>query len=185
MGLPDLDTNTNTDTDTDIELITTSDDPLLSLSDTAQKNTHASTSAEAIKNDNTTAPIDIASQQKEVNLHPYRTSTQNYPSMIQRSTTNENHNKPTNPAFNEPDQAPNHATPHKTEKTETDKPLGLAENQLPLEGLESYLQEQEKSLIITALKQTGWNKTQAAELLGTTFRSLRYRMKKLDIAEDQ
>ncbi|WP_243443185.1 helix-turn-helix domain-containing protein [Psychrobacter sp. JCM 18903] len=40
-------------------------------------------------------------------------------------------------------------------------------------------------MIITALKQTAWNKTQAAELLGTTFRSLRYRMKKLEIAEDQ
>ena len=59
------------------------------------------------------------------------------------------------------------------------------EGQLPAKGLEHYLQEQEKTLIITALKQTGWNKTQAAELLGTTFRSLRYRMKKLDIAEDQ
>ena len=57
--------------------------------------------------------------------------------------------------------------------------------QLPAQGLEHYLQEQEKKLIITALKQTGWNKTQAAELLGTTFRSLRYRMTKLDIAEDQ
>ncbi len=56
---------------------------------------------------------------------------------------------------------------------------------LPKKGLEAYLQEQEKQLIITALKQTGWNKTQAAELLGTTFRSLRYRMKKLDIAEEQ
>ena len=57
--------------------------------------------------------------------------------------------------------------------------------QLPAQGLEHYLQEQERRLIITALKQTNWNKTQAAELLGTTFRSLRYRMSKLEIAEDQ
>ena len=56
---------------------------------------------------------------------------------------------------------------------------------LPAQGLEHYLQEQERRLIITALKQTNWNKTQAAELLGTTFRSLRYRMTKLEIAEDQ
>ena len=56
--------------------------------------------------------------------------------------------------------------------------------QLPPQGLEYYLQEQEKQLIITALKQTGWNKTKAAKLLGTTFRSLRYRMKKLEISED-
>jgi two-component system response regulator PilR (NtrC family) len=60
----------------------------------------------------------------------------------------------------------------------------LFDGQLPPQGLEHYLQEQEKQLIITALKQTGWNKTQAAESLGTTFRSLRYRMKKLEISED-
>lgn len=61
----------------------------------------------------------------------------------------------------------------------------IAAGQLPTQGLEHYLQEQERRLIITALKQTNWNKTQAAELLGTTFRSLRYRMTKLEIAEDQ
>ena len=61
----------------------------------------------------------------------------------------------------------------------------LAQTILPPKGLENYLQEQERNLIITALKQTGWNKTQAAELLGTTFRSLRYRMKKLEIEEDE
>lgn len=61
----------------------------------------------------------------------------------------------------------------------------IAAGQLPAQGLEHYLQEQERQLIITALKQTNWNKTQAAELLGTTFRSLRYRMSKLEIAENQ
>ena len=60
-----------------------------------------------------------------------------------------------------------------------------ASAELPEKGLEAYLQQQEKQLIVTALQQTGWNKTQAAELLGTTFRSLRYRMKKLGIAEEQ
>lgn len=55
---------------------------------------------------------------------------------------------------------------------------------LTVSGLEAYLQQQEKHLIIAALKQTDGNKTQAAELLGTSFRSLRYRMKKLEIDED-
>lgn len=55
--------------------------------------------------------------------------------------------------------------------------------QLPKEGLEAYLQEQEKKLILTALQQTNGNKTKAAELLCTTFRSLRYRMKKLELEE--
>ena len=112
------------------------------------------------------------------NLHPYRTRTQHYPSHIQRSTTN---------------------APENTDETDKRREQGLfiekinsqsslvsaSEADLPKKGLEAYLQDQEKRLIITALKQTDWNKTQAAELLGTTFRSLRYRMKKLDIAEDQ
>lgn len=54
---------------------------------------------------------------------------------------------------------------------------------LPKQGLEAYLQQQERSLIIAALQQTDGNKTKAAKLLGTTFRSLRYRMKKLHIDE--
>ncbi len=52
---------------------------------------------------------------------------------------------------------------------------------LPKEGLEVFLQNQEKALICAALAQAGNNKTQAAKLLGMSFRSLRYRMKKLEI----
>lgn len=55
---------------------------------------------------------------------------------------------------------------------------------IPPEGLEEYLLNQEKQLIITALNQCNWNKTQAAKLLNTSFRSLRYRMKKLEIGDD-
>ena len=55
---------------------------------------------------------------------------------------------------------------------------------LPTSSLEDYLQDQERRIIVAALKQTEGNKTQAAELLGTSFRSLRYRMKKLDIDEE-
>ncbi len=52
---------------------------------------------------------------------------------------------------------------------------------LPDAGLEAYLQEQERQMIIVALNKTNWNKTKAADLLKTSFRSLRYRMKKLEI----
>ena len=55
------------------------------------------------------------------------------------------------------------------------------EGQLPAEGLEEYLMNQERKVIIAALNRSGWNRTQAAKLLNTTFRSLRYRMKKLGI----
>ena len=127
----------------------------------------------------------IAPQAKQVttNLHPYRTNAQHYPSMIQRSASNHA-------------ESSNHTVRHNHEESTTHQSIlqgsdkrailsELEDGQLPSQGLEHYLQEQEKQLIITALKQTAWNKTQAAELLGTTFRSLRYRMKKLEIAEDQ
>lgn len=58
------------------------------------------------------------------------------------------------------------------------------EGQLPAEGLEEYLMNQERKVIIAALNCSGWNRTQAAKLLNTTFRSLRYRMKKLGIDSD-
>lgn len=55
---------------------------------------------------------------------------------------------------------------------------------LPKEGLEAYLQETEKRLIVHALEIAAGNKTNAAKLLGMSFRSLRYRMKKLEIENE-
>ncbi len=55
---------------------------------------------------------------------------------------------------------------------------------LPDIGLEEFLQNQEKIILINALNQTGWNKTQAARLLGMSLRSLRYRMDKLGVVAD-
>lgn len=48
-------------------------------------------------------------------------------------------------------------------------------------GLDDMLLEQERESIKKALEQTRWNKTKAAELLGISFRQLRYRIKKLGI----
>jgi two-component system response regulator PilR (NtrC family) len=47
--------------------------------------------------------------------------------------------------------------------------------------LDSHVEEMEKQAIRDALDKTRWNKTKAAELLGMSFRSLRYRIKKLGI----
>ena len=123
-------------------------------------------------------------QQAKATVSPYRTITQHYPSMNARAATS---------PVAQPDKAAASAISepltNEIEKLEDSKPSVNQENisagQLPAQGLEHYLQEQERQLIITALKQTNWNKTQAAELLGTTFRSLRYRMSKLEIAENQ
>lgn len=47
--------------------------------------------------------------------------------------------------------------------------------------LDSYLENQEKQQILTALEETKWNRTAAAKLLGISFRALRYRLKKFGI----
>ncbi len=51
----------------------------------------------------------------------------------------------------------------------------------PGEKLGEALEDIERDAIVRALEQTRYNKTKAAALLGMTFRSLRYRIKKLGI----
>ncbi len=51
--------------------------------------------------------------------------------------------------------------------------------------LDEYIADTERSLILQALEKSRWNRTAAAALLGTSFRSLRYRMKKLNIDSDK
>ncbi len=49
------------------------------------------------------------------------------------------------------------------------------------DGLSGQLEHIEREAIVRALEQTRYNKTRAAELLGMSFRQLRYRVKKLGI----
>lgn len=185
LGLPEMEGDINPNSATSRDYSRHSDTHHAKQSD---QNTDETTVAQPLKSQkDVVQPIDkaaaVKAEQVTTNLHPYRTNTQHYPSMVQRPTSQQT-------------QTSNNATPHNEEEAtilplaqqEVDEKVDLNEltdGQLPLQGLEHYLQEQEKQLIITALKQTGWNKTQAAKLLGTTFRSLRYRMKKLEIAEDE
>lgn len=48
-------------------------------------------------------------------------------------------------------------------------------------SLETYLEEIEKQAILNALEANRWNKTATAQQLGMSFRSLRYRLKKLNL----
>jgi two-component system response regulator PilR (NtrC family) len=57
-------------------------------------------------------------------------------------------------------------------------PLTLPEDGL---DLERYLLELERTYIVLALEKTDWNMTEAAKLLGMTFRSIRYKVDKLGI----
>ncbi|KFX67331.1 type 4 fimbriae expression regulatory protein PilR [Pseudomonas taeanensis MS-3] len=50
-----------------------------------------------------------------------------------------------------------------------------------IDNMEDYLEDIERKLIMQALEETRWNRTAAAQRLGLTFRSMRYRLKKLGI----
>ncbi len=52
---------------------------------------------------------------------------------------------------------------------------------LPGESLEDYLARVEKEILLKALEESGGNKTSAANRLGISFRSFRYRLNKLGI----
>jgi two-component system response regulator PilR (NtrC family) len=47
--------------------------------------------------------------------------------------------------------------------------------------LDRYMEDMERQVILEALEQTRWNRTAAARQLGLTFRSLRYRLKRLGL----
>ncbi|MEN9502876.1 MAG: hypothetical protein RI964_2161 [Pseudomonadota bacterium] len=60
------------------------------------------------------------------------------------------------------------------------------EKLLPVEKLPAWNpinEDEERALIVRALEQTRWNRTKAAELLGMTFRQLRYRIQKYGLDE--
>jgi two-component system, NtrC family, response regulator PilR len=59
-------------------------------------------------------------------------------------------------------------------------PPPLADDALP-SNLPDYLSQVERDIILRALNQTQFNRTQAASLLGISVRQLRYQMQKLDI----
>jgi two-component system, NtrC family, response regulator PilR len=59
--------------------------------------------------------------------------------------------------------------------------VAVATSVAPGEKLGDALEDIERDAIVRALEQTRYNKTKAAQLLGMTFRSLRYRIKKLGI----
>ncbi|MEO8839288.1 MAG: helix-turn-helix domain-containing protein, partial [Herbaspirillum sp.] len=58
----------------------------------------------------------------------------------------------------------------------------LDEFELP-ESLPAHLDQVEREIICRALAKTRFNRTQAAQLLGISFRQLRYRMQRLVIHE--
>lgn len=188
LGLPDLDSHEEMVTSASQNISTNK----ATFSNASFSNQNESTVAESIKDNSIKSYVETDStQQTKANIHPYRTTTQHYPSMNTSPASKRSVENAAKLADADSSMVSNleDALVNKADEQESViKPVdteNMTTGQLPAQGLEHYLQEQERRLIITALKQTGWNKTQAAELLGTTFRSLRYRMSKLEIAEDQ
>ena len=142
--------------------------------------------------------VNNSSDDKSATLsrHPYRFATHSYSSAIQASssiTSSHNNSAKTSIQANVTAQEsrviqiveePTSIKAGDDSDICLDFSLIADEVLLPTGRLEDYLQDQERRIIVAALKQTEGNKTQAAELLGTSFRSLRYRMKKLDIDEE-
>jgi two-component system response regulator PilR (NtrC family) len=52
-------------------------------------------------------------------------------------------------------------------------------------SLPDYLDRVERDIIVRALEKTRYNRTKAAQLLGISFRQLRYQMQKLAICEPE
>ena len=79
------------------------------------------------------------------------------------------------------------ATQEEHEQTHQSASPAMSSKKLPPEGLERYLENIEKEILLNALNLTHWNRTLAAKKLGMTFRSLRYRLKKfgLDTEDDE
>jgi two-component system response regulator PilR (NtrC family) len=71
-----------------------------------------------------------------------------------------------------------------TEAVPAAAPQAVREDDLP-SSLPDHLDEVERQIIRRALAKTHFNRTQAAELLGISFRQLRYRMQRLAIHEPE
>lgn len=186
LGLPDVDSHQEVVTSASQNISTNN----ATISNASVSNKSESSVADSIQNNAIKSKVETDStQQAKANIHPYRTTTQHYPSMNTSPASTrsaENTEKLADKSVTSNlDASINNQVDEQDSLSKSVHKEDITAGQLPAQGLEHYLQEQERRLIITALKQTNWNKTQAAELLGTTFRSLRYRMTKLEIAEDQ
>ncbi|WP_201624928.1 sigma 54-interacting transcriptional regulator [Psychrobacter immobilis] len=186
LGLPDVDSHQEVITSACQNISTNK----ASISNASISNKSESSVTDPIKDNAIKSKVETDStQQAKANIHPYRTTTQHYPSMNTSPASPrsaENTEKLADKSVTSSlDASINSQADKQDSLSKSVNKEDVAAGHLPAQGLEHYLQEQERRLIITALKQTNWNKTQAAELLGTTFRSLRYRMTKLEIGEDQ
>jgi len=71
--------------------------------------------------------------------------------------------------------------PASSQKENPERTANMFESQDAYGDLEGYLEDIEREMICRALEKCRWNKTATAKMLGISFRSLRYRQKKLGL----
>lgn len=80
-------------------------------------------------------------------------------------------------------QLPQSAVPLKEERSTENKRAKADSLDDSYDSLDEYLEEVERDVITETLEKTRWNRTAAAKKLGISFRSFRYRLKKLGLDE--
>jgi two-component system, NtrC family, response regulator PilR len=86
--------------------------------------------------------------------------------------------------FGEPDDAPDSGTTAATQTTGITSAPAPATDPVPCEipdDLQSYLDQQERQVLLKALKECDFNRTAAASRLGLNLRQMRYRIQRLGI----
>ncbi len=86
-------------------------------------------------------------------------------------------------------QSKNTITQSQNEDTET-KPASTEREHINTfdynkQSIDDYLNAIEKEILLSALEKNRWHRTTTAKMLGITFRSLRYRLKKLNLDTDK
>ncbi len=89
-----------------------------------------------------------------------------------------------NPAVSPPELAPEPVPPQVSVTGNDPLAAALADLDFPID-LPARLEAVERELILRALRQTGFNRTAAAPLLGLNFRQLRYRIQQLAIRDER
>ncbi len=133
---------------------------------------------------------EVPAQEKTTNVNSFNKehkTTLGYQNTQAHFVSNYTSSNPLNKVF---DNKPSAKKDHSEVKIKSAIDTNLAEQLLegldektglPINGLEEFLQKQERILLINALNQTNCNKTKTAKLLDMSLRSLRYRLDKLDI----
>ena len=80
----------------------------------------------------------------------------------------------------EPDRGAGTQPARLGESAPSAEPVMVGRPALP-EDLQAYLDEKERQILVRALRETGFNRTVAAKLLGLTLRQIRYRIARLKI----